>query len=108
MPRKKLTDSFCRSVTAEERTDFQDELVRGLSLRVSPNETKTWNVVFTRESDAAKQRVKLGRYPAMTLEKARAAALKMMTAVSEGNDPSEEKRARRDAMTVDKLGFLRR
>jgi integrase len=106
MPRKKLTDSFCRSVTVDERTDFQDELVRGLSLRVSPNDTKTWNVVFTRESDGAKQRVKLGRYPPMTLEKARTAALKAMTAVSEGNDPSEEKRARRDAMTVEKLGAL--
>lgn len=106
MPRKRLTDSFCRSVTVEERTDYQDDAVRGLSLRVSPNGTKTWNVMFTRESDGAKQRVKLGRYPAMTLEKARTAALKMVTAVSEGDDPSEEKRARRDAMTVEALGAL--
>ncbi len=106
MPRKRLTDSFCKSVTVDERTDYQDDAVRGLALRVSPNGTKTWNVVFTRESDSAKQRVKLGRYPAMTLEKARTAALKMVTAVSEGDDPSEEKRNRRDAMTVEALGGL--
>lgn len=106
MPRKRLTDSFCKSVTVDERTDYQDEMVRGLALRVSPNGTKTWNTVFTRESDGAKQRVKLGRYPAMTLEKARTAALKMVTAVSEGDDPSEERRNRRDAMTVEALGGL--
>lgn len=106
MPRKRLTDSFCKSVAVDVRTDYQDDSVRGLSLRVSPNGTKTWNVIFTRESDNTKQRVKLGRYPGMTLEKARTAALKMVTAVSEGDDPSEEKRSRRDAMTVEALGAL--
>ncbi|MBZ0164886.1 MAG: tyrosine-type recombinase/integrase [Notoacmeibacter sp.] len=106
MPRKNLTARFCETVKVDERTDFQDEMVRGLALRVSPNATKTWNVVYTRESDGAKQRVKLGRYPAMSLEKARTAALKLVTAVSEGEDPSEEKRARKAAMTVEKLGEL--
>ncbi|MEI4480961.1 MULTISPECIES: tyrosine-type recombinase/integrase [unclassified Phyllobacterium] len=106
MPRKNLTARFCETVKVEERTDFQDDMVRGLSLRVSPNGTKTWNVVYTRESDSSKQRVKLGRFPTMTLEKARTGALKMVTAVSEGHDPSEEKRARRDAMTVKELGGL--
>ena len=106
MPRKRLTDAFCKSIAVDERTDYQDEMVRGLSLRVSPNGTKTWNVIFVRESDGSKQRVKLGRYPATSLEKARTAALKMVTAVAEGDDPSEEKRARRDAMTVETLGGL--
>lgn len=106
MPRKNLTSRFCDTVKVEERTDFQDEMVRGLALRVSPNGTRTWNVVYMRESDGTKQRVKLGRYPAMTLEKARTAALKMVTAVSEGGDPSADKRAQRDAMTVKELGGL--
>ncbi|MDZ5697629.1 tyrosine-type recombinase/integrase [Chelativorans sp. M5D2P16] len=106
MPRKNLTTRFCETVKVQERTDYQDEMVRGLALRVSPNGTKTWNVVFTRESDGTKQRVKVGRFPAMPLEKARTAALKMVTAVSAGEDPSEEKRARKAAMTVEKLGEL--
>lgn len=106
MPRKNLTSRFCETVKADERTDYQDEIVRGLALRVSPNGTKTWNVVYTRESDGSKQRVKLGRFPAQSLEKARTAALKMVTAVSEGGDPSAAKRARRDAMTVEDLGAL--
>lgn len=106
MPRKNLTARFCETVKVAERTDFQDETVRGLSLRVSPNGTKTWNVVYTRESDGTKQRVKLGRFPAMPLEKARMAALKMVMAVAEGEDPSEQKRARKAAMTVEALGQL--
>jgi integrase len=106
MPRKNLTSRFCESIKVEERTDYQDEIVRGLALRVSPNGTKTWNVVFTRDSDGTKQRLKLGRFPAMTLEKARTAALKTATAVAEGEDPSEEKRVRKAAMTVEDLGGL--
>jgi integrase len=106
MPRKNLTARFCETVTVSERTDYQDEMVRGLALRVSPQGAKTWNVVYTRESDGTKQRVKLGRFPAMTLEKARTAALKMVTAVAEGDDPATKKRASRDAMTVEELGSL--
>lgn len=106
MPRKNLTSRFCESVKVDERTDYQDEIVRGLALRVSPNGTKTWNVVYTRQSDNSKQRVKLGRFPAMTLEKARTAALKMVTAVSEGEDPSEEKRLQKQERTVEDLGGL--
>lgn len=106
MPRKNLTARFCDSVKVDERTDYQDEIVRGLSLRVSPNGTKTWNVIYTRASDGTKQRVKLGRFPAMSLDKARTGALKLVTAVSEGEDPSEQKRARKAAMTVEDLGKL--
>ena len=104
MPRKNLTARFCEAITVEERIDYQDDLVRGLWFRVSPAGAKTWQVVYTRESDSRRQRVKLGRFPAMTLEKARTAALKMVTAVSEGEDPNEERRARKAAMTVEDLG----
>jgi integrase len=106
MPRKNLTARFCETVKVDERTDYQDELVRGLWFRVSPSGAKTWQVVYTREGDGRRQRVKVGRFPAMTLEKARTAALKMVTAVAEGDDPSEEKRARKAAMTVEELGGL--
>ena len=67
---------------------------------------KTWQVVYTRESDGRKQRVKIGRFPAITLEKARAKALKTATEVSEGEDPAKKKRAKRDALTVEDLGAL--
>jgi integrase len=106
MPRKNLTARFCETVKVEQRTDYQDELVRGLWFRVSPSGAKTWQAVYDRESDGRRQRIKLGRFPAMPLEKARTAALKVVTAVSEGEDPSEAKRARKAAMTVEDLGAL--
>lgn len=106
MPRKNLTARFCETVRVPERTDFQDELVRGLWLRVSPTGAKTWQVVYTRESDGRRQRLKLGRFPAVTLEKARATALKLVSAVAEGEDPSDEKRARKAALTVEQLAGL--
>lgn len=106
MPRKNLTARFCETVKVDVRTDYQDELIRGLWFRVSPSGAKTWQVIYDRESDGKRQRVKLGRFPAMPLEKARTTALKMVSAVSDGEDPNEEKRARKAAMTVEDLGAL--
>jgi integrase len=106
MPRKNLTASFVDSVTVEARKDFWDDKVRGLVLRVTPNCVKTWNAVYVRASDGSKQRVTLGRYPAITLERARAKALKAMSAVAEGEDPADKKRADRASMTVQQLGEL--
>lgn len=106
MPRKNLTTRFVESVKVEARTDFWDELVRGLVLRTSPTGVKTWTVVYSRESDGARQRLTLGRFPAVPLEKARSKALTALASVGEGDDPANKKRVRRDTMTVKKLGEL--
>lgn len=106
MPRKNLTARFCETITVNERIDYQDEMVRGLALRVSPNGVKAWNVRYTRESDGSKQRITLGRFPAISLEKARTQALKLVTAVAEGDDPSSDRKAKKAAMTVADLGTL--
>lgn len=106
MSRKNLTSRFVESVTVETRTDFWDDVVKGLVLRVSPTGVKSWTVVYTRESDGEKRRVTLGKFPALTLEKARRKALDAVAAVSDGHDPAGDKRARREAMTVNDLGDL--
>lgn len=106
MPRKALIDNFCRTVKVETRTDFWDDLVRGLVLRVSPTGVKTWSVIYTREADSAKRRVTVGAYPVIGLEAARKKALKMMSAVADGDDPAGRKRARREELTVEELASL--
>ena len=106
MARKNLTAKFVENVKAERRIDYWDDVERGLVLRVSPTGVKSWTVVYTRESDGAKRRVTLGQFPAVSLEKARAKALKAKTAVSEGGDPAGDKRERREAMTIKQLGAL--
>lgn len=106
MARKNLTARFVEAVKVETRTDYWDDMVRGLVLRVSPSGVKSWTVVYSRESDGSKQRVTIGKFPAITLEKARAKALAALSAVAEGKDPAGDKRTRREAMTVRELGAL--
>ncbi|KQX20993.1 hypothetical protein ASD01_29715 [Ensifer sp. Root423] len=104
MAKVKLTTRFIDTIKVEERTDFHDTLVQGLSLRASPTGTKTWNLLYTRQSDGAKQRVKIGRYPAVDLEAARSKALKAMAGASDGIDPANKRHALREAITVEELG----
>jgi hypothetical protein len=106
MPRKSLTVRFIETVQAEKRTDYWDDVVRGLVLRVSKTGVKSWNVVYTGQEDGIKRRLTLGKFPAVTLEKARTQALKTMASVAEGENPSSDKQARRAAMTVDDLASL--
>lgn len=106
MPSKNFTARFCETVKVEARTDFQDEGVRGLVLRVSKKGTRTWCLVYVRDSDDSKQRVKIGRFPAMTLENARAEALRLLAGMTNGADPSQKKRDRRAELTVLDLGSL--
>lgn len=92
-----LTDRFCRhakSVAAQ--TDFFDETVSGLTLRVSKRGRKAWSFVFT--SPAGKRaRVSLGVYPSTSLAKARALALEARALVEAGQDPRQRAAG---AMTV--------
>lgn len=104
MPRKNLTARFVETVKVETRTDIWDDMIKGLVLRVSPTGVKAWSVVYTRESDGSRQRVTIGQFPAVGLEKARAKALATLTDISNGGDPATKKKIRREAMTVRELG----
>jgi Arm DNA-binding domain len=106
MPRKSLTTRFIESIEVDNRTDYWDEMLRGLVLRVTPQGAKTWNVVYTRELDGVKVRHTIGRFPALSLEKARAKALTDLAAIAHGGDPAGEKKARRDGLTIEQLGDL--
>ena len=111
MPRLKMTKAWADTVTVDQRTDFDDELVRNLQLRVSPNDNnkpprRIWNVRYFRDSDGGRQRVKIGAYPALSVEKARQKALTLAVAVIDGKDPASAKKTSREAMTVAELGAL--
>ena len=111
MPRLKMTKAWADAVTVDQRTDFDDEIVRNLQLRVSPSDgdkppRRIWNCRYFRDSDGGRQRVKIGAYPALSVEKAREKALKLAVAVIDGKDPASAKKAGREAMTVAELGAL--
>lgn len=104
MARKNLTARFVETVKVETRTDFWNDMIRGLVLRVSPTGVKSWSIIYTRESDGSRQRVTVGQFPAVGLEKARAKALATLTEISNGGDPASKKKIAREAMTVSDLG----
>jgi integrase len=89
-----LTDRFCQHARATAQTDYFDETVSGLALRVSKHGVKAWTFLYTRGGKRA--RMTLGQYPATSLAKARALALEAKALIEFGQDP----RHRTGAMTV--------
>jgi Arm DNA-binding domain len=91
-----LTDRFCERAKATTQTDYFDETVSGLALRVSKHGVKAWTFLYT--AGGKRRRMTLGRYPAISLAKARTLALEASEAVALGLDPRPKA-----AMTVGDL-----
>jgi integrase len=81
-----LTDRFCdRAKSLGAQTDYFDENVSGLALRVSGRGVKTWTLHFGPASKRV--RMTLGRYPSTSLANARALALDAKASIADGRDP---------------------
>lgn len=95
MPKLELQDRFVKSVKpdSERQVDHFDTVVKGLALTVSPGGTKTWSLLYTKPTTGKRARMKIGRYPEITLAKAREKARETRAGVGEGKDPVAEKKA---------------
>jgi integrase len=85
-----LTDRFCdraKARSGEPQTDYFDETVSGLALRVALSGRKTWTLHFTAPNSAKRTRLTLGTYPATSLGSARTQALEARSEVEDGRDP---------------------
>ena len=85
-----LTDRFCdraKARSGEPQTDYFDETVSGLALRVAVGGRKTWTLHYTSPNDHKRSRLTLGTYPATSLGSARAQALDARSEVEDGRDP---------------------
>ena len=84
-----LTDRFCergaKSIDGAQ-TDYFDETVSGLALRVSKHGVKAWCFVYT-AAGGKRSRMTLGRYPATGLAAARTLALEAKADIAAGSDP---------------------
>jgi integrase len=88
MPRVALTDRFCSTAKAlGVRTDYFDETVSGLALRVTEQGHRSWSFLFTSPRDGKRARATIGTYPATTLAGARGKALEAKGHVEGGRDP---------------------
>ncbi|KAB2912594.1 MAG: tyrosine-type recombinase/integrase [Hyphomicrobiaceae bacterium] len=90
-----FTDIFLRKlkVPAEGRVEHYDGKIPGFGIRVAKSGTKTFFVLGRHRSGF--KRVSLGRYPTLTLEKARRKAQDTLRDLADGIDPLEGKRAAR-------------
>lgn len=83
------------------RVEYQDERTPGLALRVFSTGAKTFLV---RRVVAGKQeRIKLGRYPDITIDQARRMAAKTTGAIADGRNPNADKRALSSEITLGEL-----
>jgi integrase len=89
MPKISLTDRFCATAKplAGVRTDFFDETIAGLALRVTESGHRTWTYHFTSPRDGKRARLTIGTYPATTLAGARGKAMDARGHVERGQDP---------------------
>ena len=94
-----LTDRFCeRAKSPSAQTDYFDENVSGLALRVTSQGLKTWTLHYGPAKKRA--RISLGRYPSTSLANARALALDAKASIADGRDP---RTGATEAMTVSDL-----
>jgi hypothetical protein len=81
-----LTDRFVRSVQCADgkRTDFADDKVKSLWLRVTPQGTRSWSILYRRRSDSKLRRLTIGQFPASSLHDARVEAQVLLGKIARG------------------------
>ena len=100
---EKLTDACARKSLppTKGQTFLWDTEVRGFALRVTAGGAKSF--VLDYRVDGRQRRITLGNYPDWTVQAARAAAKVMKREVDQGQDPMGDRRALREAPTVQNL-----
>ncbi|MDR4517186.1 MAG: site-specific integrase [Nitrosomonas sp.] len=87
---------------AGKRDTYHDTKISSLQIRITPTGTKTFSV-FRRIKNGKPERVTLGRYPDMTVEKARKMAAEINLQMITGKSPAEIIRESKREMTLDDL-----
>jgi Arm DNA-binding domain len=88
VPTLALTDSFCSTIKPlGASTDYFDETMRGLALRVTEHGHRSWCFHYQWPRDGEYAHTIIGSYPATNLAAARGKALKARAHVEAGNDP---------------------
>jgi integrase len=100
LPIETLTDARVRSAAPLEAgiLELWDGKTSGLCFRVMKSGVRSWTFRYRPHSGAAFRRVTLGRYPALTLVEARAAAERLRDTVRTGGDPQQQTRNDREAL----------
>ena len=95
-----LTDRTIKAAKTKpglNQSDFRDDQVRGLVLRVYKSGVRTWFVCYRRKEDNRRRWMKLGNYPGVTLKQARELAEIEIGRTAAGEDPLAERQEIREA-----------
>jgi integrase len=100
LPVETLTDARVRSAAPPKTgiLELWDGKTSGLCFRVMKSGVRSWTFRYRPHSGAAFRRVTLGRYPALSLVEARAAAERLRDRVRTGADPQQQTRADREEL----------
>jgi hypothetical protein len=92
--------------TRDDRYYVWDSLIPGFGMRVEKSGAKTFIVRYRAEGGgrtAAQRFVTVGRYGPLTPEQARKQAKTVLGGVAQGDDPADERRAKRREMRMSGL-----
>jgi len=100
----KLTKRIIEALDAKGGPDIfeWDSELRGFGVRARATGSKTYLVQY-RNTEGRTRRLVLGKHGALTVHQARDLARQKLAAVARGEDPSEERRAMRNGLTVGEL-----
>jgi integrase len=102
----RLTKRTIDAASASDRDQFLwDSEIKGFGVRIWPSGRKTFVAKYRVGGgrSGATRRFTIGTYGVLTVEEARAAAKKILGAVTQGADPAGERQAKRREMTVAQL-----
>lgn len=101
--RARLTKRLVEGLAPDTRdTIVWDIEVKGFGLKVTPTGRRVY-FLYYRNADDCERRPKIGLHGLVTCDQARLKAQLWLGEVAAGKDPSEEKQARRRAVTVSEL-----
>lgn len=95
--RTRFTEAFIRGLKPSGKLqEYYDADTNGLTVLVTPGGVKSFYLRYA-STDGKRRRLKIGRWPAMNVGRARAKAREVLGAVATGSDPVAEKRTAKTA-----------
>jgi Arm DNA-binding domain len=98
---KRLIDTLRPDANGAEVFRWDSEL-RGFGVRIMPSGVASYHIQY-RTPEGRTRRMAIGRVGTLTPDEARRSARERLSAAANGSDPSTERRAVRNAMTVSEL-----
>lgn len=99
-----FTKSYLNDLPAPEkgkRSYYYDTKTQGLAICVTSANKKTF--VVYRKIEGRPERIKLERFPGMSIEQARGRAAEINASIAKGDNPAQIRRAKKEELTLNEL-----